>query len=98
MRQKYGFDRLLVGGPNEVKSELMAALHPYVRACVADEPLAVPTGAPLADVRRAAHEVEERLERKKEAVIVDRLREAVASGLVSSVSRRRDCLRSGENS
>jgi peptide chain release factor subunit 1 len=79
-QQKFGFDRLLVGGPNEVQNELIAALHPYVRACVADETLSVPTSAALVDVRRAAHEVEERLERKKEAAMVDRLRQAVASG------------------
>jgi peptide chain release factor subunit 1 len=80
VRQEFGFDRLLIGGPNEVQSELIAALHPYVRACVADETLSVPTNASLAEVRRAAHEVEERIERKKEQTIVDRLREAVASG------------------
>jgi peptide chain release factor subunit 1 len=80
VQQKFGFDRLLVGGPNEVQSELIAALHPYVRACVAEEALSVPTGASLAEVRRAAHEVELRLERKKEAALVDRLRQAVASG------------------
>jgi peptide chain release factor subunit 1 len=80
VQQQFGFDRLLVGGPNEVQSELLAALHPYVRAKVADETLSVPSGASLAEVRKAAHEVELRLERKKEAVLVDRLRQAVASG------------------
>lgn len=80
VKQKFGFDRLIVGGPNEVHSDLIAALHPYVRACVADETLSVPTGAPLADILRAAHEVEERIERKKEAELVNRLRQAVASG------------------
>ncbi len=80
VQQEFGFDRLLVGGPNEIHSDLMAALHPYVRSRVADETLSVPSGASLAEVRQAAREVEERLGRKKEAMIVDRLRQAVASG------------------
>ncbi|MDQ1422682.1 MAG: hypothetical protein QOD72_180 [Acidimicrobiaceae bacterium] len=80
VQQKFGFDRLLVGGPNEIHSELLSALHPYVRARVADEALSVTTGASLVEIRRAAHDVEVRLERKKEAGLVDRLRQAVASG------------------
>jgi peptide subunit release factor 1 (eRF1) len=78
--QRVGFDHLVIGAPAEVRTELDHLLHPYLRDRVADQ-LSVPAGAPADQVRAAALEVEERIERRSEARLVDMLRDAVGARL-----------------
>jgi peptide chain release factor subunit 1 len=72
-------DHVIVGGPHEVVVEFESVLHPYVRDKVAAT-VSVSVAASTADVRQAAFEVEEQVERRKEAKVVARLRDAVGSG------------------
>ncbi|CAN5183060.1 eukaryotic peptide chain release factor subunit 1 [soil metagenome] len=77
--QDHGFEHLAIGAPDEIAGELEALLHPYLkdRRCGR---LGVPVGSSLDDIREAALDLETRIERQKEAEVVERLREAVATG------------------
>lgn len=77
--QKNGFQRLIVGAPDEIASELEHELHPYLRERLAAR-VSVPISASPDEVREAALEVEAQVERAKEEETVARLREAVGSG------------------
>ncbi len=99
--QDDGFERLVVGAPDELTGAVEAALHPYLRERLSGR-IRVGVAASLDEVRTAALEVEARVERDKEAEAVARLRDAVASGgrgvaglddtLRSLVERRVDVL------
>lgn len=77
--QEHGFEHLCVGAADEIAGELEAMLHPYLRERLCGR-IPVQPSATLNDVRRAALEVEARQERKKETVLVSRLRDAVGAG------------------
>jgi peptide chain release factor subunit 1 len=77
--QEQGFDRLIIGAPDEIAGELERDLHPYLKDRVVAR-LSIPVGASDEEVRQAALEVEARVERQKEAEVVERLRSAVGSG------------------
>ena len=77
--QQQDFDRLIIGAPDELANELEGDLHPYLRERVVAR-ITVPIGASDDDIRQAALEVEARVERQKEAEVVERLRSAVGSG------------------
>jgi len=76
--QRHGFEHLIVGGPAEVRGELEHALHPYLRDRLADH-VTIAVNSPVDQIRRAAHEIEEHIERRSEAAIVARLREAAGA-------------------
>ena len=76
--QRHGFEHLIVGGPVELRGELEHALHPYLRDRLADH-VAIAVNAPVNQIRKAAHEVEEHVERRTEAAVVTRLREAAGA-------------------
>jgi peptide chain release factor subunit 1 len=91
------FDRLLLGGPEEVVTEFERMLHSYLHERLAGR-LTVALADPVDSIRAAALAAEERWERHEEARLVEKLREAVGrgdggvSGLASvreAVSQRR---------
>lgn len=76
--QRDGFDRLLLGGPAEVRSDLEKVLHPYLRERLAGRVDCSPTSS-AAEIRTCAMEAEEKAERRGEAELVGRLREEVGA-------------------
>ncbi len=76
--QDPGFEHLAIGAPDEIAGTLESLLHPYLRQRLCGR-VPVPVGSSLDDIRQAATEVEQRMERTKEAALVERLREAVAT-------------------
>ena len=73
------FSHLVVGGPDAIARDLESLLHPYLQERLAPR-IGVPPTASLAEIREAALAVEHDIDRKREAMLVDRLRAAVASG------------------
>ncbi|HYD09113.1 MAG TPA: hypothetical protein VEA78_03340, partial [Acidimicrobiales bacterium] len=74
-----GFERLIIGAPDEIANELESVLHPYLKErVVARCPVRV--DAPDAEIRAVALDVEADVERRKEAELVEKLRAAVGSG------------------
>ena len=74
-----GFDRLLIGAPNEIAGTLERTLHPYLRERIAAR-LSVPVSAREDEVREAAVAAEDEVMRRAEADDVDRLRGAAGMG------------------
>jgi peptide chain release factor subunit 1 len=74
-----GFERLVLGAPDELAGAVEATLHPYLRERLSGR-IRVGAGASLDDVRTATLELEAKAERDREAALVARLRDAVASG------------------
>jgi peptide chain release factor subunit 1 len=77
--QRQPVDHVILGGPHEAVVEFEALLHPYVRERLAARLSVMVTASPE-EVRQAALEVECRLERQREATLVERLRNAVGRG------------------
>lgn len=77
--REYGYERLTIGAPDDLLATVESTLHPYLRDRLAP-PVAIGVGAGLDEVRRAAIDVLVGVERRKEAQIVERLREAIGSG------------------
>jgi peptide subunit release factor 1 (eRF1) len=77
--QDRGFERLILGGPEEVLSDLHSVLHPYLQERV-EARCAIPVNASDDEIRAAAHVVEAEVERRKEAELVAKLRDAVGAG------------------
>ena len=76
--QKSGFDHFVIGAPDAITGELQSLLHPYLRDRLFGRVhLAVAAG--LEDIRAAAVDVEQQVQRRKEDALVQRLREAVAT-------------------
>jgi peptide chain release factor subunit 1 len=73
------FDRLVLGAPEDIAAELTAVLHPYLRSRL-EARCSIPVTASDDEIRTAAAEVEADAERRKEAEVVDRLRDAVGAG------------------
>lgn len=77
--QDRGFERLVIGAPEEIANELQSLLHPYLQERMeARCPIAV--GASDEEIRQAALEVEAEVARRREAELVGRLRDAVGAG------------------
>jgi peptide chain release factor subunit 1 len=72
------FDHLIVGAPDEIANELERDMHSYLRDRIRAR-LSIPVGASEAVVREAALDVEQQVERAKEAELVTRLRDAVGA-------------------
>ena len=77
--QARGFQHLAIGGPDAVAGELERGLHPYLQARLCGR-IHVGVGASAAEVLRAAETVEAEVERRREAEVVARLREAAITG------------------
>jgi peptide chain release factor subunit 1 len=77
--QRVGFDRFILGAPVDVATDLERVLHPYLRGRLVDR-VSVAVNASDDDIRRAALEVAERVERKQEAELAASLRDATATG------------------
>jgi peptide subunit release factor 1 (eRF1) len=77
--QRTRFEHLVVGGPPEVRADLDGCLHPYLRERLAEE-VQLPVTASEDQVRRAALDLEERIERRSEAALVAQLRDTLAAG------------------
>jgi len=76
---QHPFNHLAIAAPDDLARQLEADLHPYLRGRLSGR-LAVPVTAGHAEVLAAAQQVESQVERRREAQIVERLREAVAVG------------------
>ncbi|MFP5254301.1 MAG: hypothetical protein ACLGI8_00440 [Acidimicrobiia bacterium] len=77
--QERPFEHLVVGASEAVAGELEAALHPYLRERLGGR-IHVAIDAPASVVQEAAEAVELELEKARDAAIVERLREAAATG------------------
>lgn len=77
--RSHPFEHLVVGGPDPVVAELERLFHPYLRDRLCGR-IQVPTTADGPEVYAAAEAVELDVERRREAAVVERLREAVATG------------------
>ncbi|MDQ1396583.1 MAG: hypothetical protein QOG64_1842, partial [Acidimicrobiaceae bacterium] len=77
--QERPFDHLIIAAPDEIAHEVERELHSYLQDRIAAH-LTLPVNASEPVIRAAALEVEEQVERTKEAALVDRLREAIGSG------------------
>jgi peptide chain release factor subunit 1 len=77
--QARGFHHLVIGAPDAIASELERALHPYLRARLCGR-IHVGVGATEAEVLQAAEAVEAEVERRREAAVVAKLREAAITG------------------
>ena len=75
-----GFDRLLVGAPDELVGELEHKLHPYMRERIAARLHLDVENSSLEDVRGAANAAIEDWRRRVEREALDRLAEGVGRG------------------
>jgi peptide chain release factor subunit 1 len=73
-----GFERLIIGAPDEIANELESVLHPYLKERLVAR-CSIRVDAPDSEIRAAALEIEADVERRKEAEAVERLRAAVGS-------------------
>jgi len=76
---QHPFTHLAIAAPDDLAGQLESDLHPYLRRRLCGR-LAVPVTANHAEVLAAAQQVESRVERARQATVVDRLRGSVASG------------------
>ncbi len=76
--QQHPFDRLLIGGSPEVIGLLEAELHPYLKDRIAER-LTLSVQSSMEQVSAAAHAAEQLVERRNEAEVVGRLREAAGA-------------------
>lgn len=77
--QQTGYQHLVVGAPDAIASDLESVLHPYLRERLRGR-VHIAVNASLDEVQKAAEAVEDEVERAREAALVDRLREAAATG------------------
>ncbi len=78
--QQHGFKHLVVAAPDALVGEVEAHLHPYLVERLVAQRLYVPVGASHDEVLAAAQTLEADVERQREAEVVERLREASATG------------------
>src|SRR3954454_15336638 len=75
-----GVERVLIGAPEELKADLKAKLHPYIRERIAGKLQTDVENASLDDVREAARAAIAEHTRKSEREALDRLQESVGRG------------------
>jgi peptide chain release factor subunit 1 len=75
-----GFDRMLVGAPDELINEVKQKLHPYLRERIVGRLQVDVENSSLDDVRRAAGTAMEEWRRRTEREALDRLAEGVGRG------------------
>ena len=73
-----GFERLILGAHGEIAHELESLLHPYLKERL-EATCNIPVNASDDEIRSAALQVEADVERRKEAELVARLRDAVGA-------------------
>jgi peptide chain release factor subunit 1 len=78
--KRRGFDRLLIGAPEELVRELEHKLHPYLRERIAGRLHLDVDDSSLEDVRAATAAAMEKWARKAEREALDRLAEGVGRG------------------
>lgn len=79
MYQEHPFAHLVVGAPDELRSVVTDALHPYLQERMGPDIHCPPT-APPDEIRRHAMAAESAIEATREAAVVERLRAAAAAG------------------
>ena len=79
LHQETGFGHLTIGATDDVHAAFVPMLHSYVRDRLAPR-LSIAVGASEPEIVRAALEVERRVERDRETLMVARLRDALGSG------------------
>jgi hypothetical protein len=77
--KQHPFDHFVLSAGPEIASELEADLHSYLRDRISAR-IHIPANSPESAIVAAALEVEEQLEREREAAMVEKLRSAAASG------------------
>lgn len=77
--QDHGFHHLAIGGPEELMGSVEGLLHPYLKERLCGR-VSLSLNASDPEVCAAALEVEQRVERSKEADVVQKLRDAVGAG------------------
>lgn len=77
--QEHGFEHLCIGCSDDLAGEVESALHPYLRERLRGR-VAVTPQSPMDSIRTAAADIEESTERAREAALVTRLLDQVASG------------------
>lgn len=77
--QNHPFEHLILAVSDDIAGELERFLHSYLRERIAAR-VHIPASASEAEIRSAALEVEEDVERQKEQELVDRIRAAVGAG------------------
>jgi peptide chain release factor subunit 1 len=75
-----GFDRLLLGAPDELVNDVKQKLHPYLRERISGKLQLDVENSSLDDVRRAAQTAMEDWRRRGEREALDRLAEGVGRG------------------
>jgi peptide chain release factor subunit 1 len=78
--QRRGFDRLLIGGPEELVNDLEGRLHSYLRERIAGRVQCDVENSSLEEVRACAGERIVEFVRKREREALDRLTEGVGRG------------------
>jgi peptide subunit release factor 1 (eRF1) len=86
VHQERALDHLVLSVPADLAPELERELHTYLRSRIAAR-LGVPASATTAEIKKAAMEVDEQVERAREAELVDRLRDRLggANGAVAGL-------------
>ena len=77
--QGHGFDHVAISVPDHLAAELERALHPYLRERLHGRLPVEPSAAESA-IRAAAMDLAARIEREREAALVEELRASVAGG------------------
>lgn len=77
--QVQGFEHFAIGAPDAIARELESCLHPYLRERLCGR-VPVPVGSGLEEIRAATIELEIEVDRRQEAELVERLRDAIGSG------------------
>jgi peptide chain release factor subunit 1 len=77
--QERGFEHFTIGASDAVAHELESHLHQYLRDRLVGR-INVTTASTLDEIRRAALELEAEVDRREEAEVVSKLRDAVGSG------------------
>jgi peptide subunit release factor 1 (eRF1) len=78
--QRSRFDRLLLGGPEEIVSDFEQRLHPYLRELVVGRVKVDVENTSAEDVRRAVAPLIDEVDHAREREALDRLVEAVQTG------------------
>ena len=78
--KRRGFDRLLIGAPDELVNDLKAKLHPYLQKRIVGRLQLSVEDSALEDVKTAAAAAIEDWSRKRERESLDRLTEGVGRG------------------
>jgi peptide chain release factor subunit 1 len=77
--RQHKFQHLVIAAPDQLLGELTASLHPYLVERLVPERVSLPVASSEDAVLATAQTIEADVERRRDAEVVERLREAVAS-------------------